>query len=242
MDALIVGAGAVGRWFATILQGPVAFADVDRSAAQSAATDLGDRGSATHLDGSDTYDLVVVAVPMRAATDSIRETVSRAETAIVDLTGSMGPPLDAMARHGPDLTRASLHPLFAPEHAPGRVALSVGSGGPTVETLRDRLEAAGNTVVDVAPETHDEAMRTIQGRAHAAILAFGLAADDVPEDLATPVYEGLQALRERVTAGSPGVYADIQATFDGAEDIERAADRLARADRDEFQHLYDDAG
>lgn len=242
MESLIVGAGAVGRWVATILEGSVAFADVDREAAEAAAADLGDRGIATSLDGPKSYDLVVIAVPMRFATESIREHASRATTAIVDLTGSMQDPLEAMARHAPDLERASLHPLFAPEHAPGRVALSVGSRGPTVDRLQERLESAGNTVVTVEPGTHDEAMRTIQGRAHAAIIAFGLAADDVPEELATPVYEQLQALRERVTSGSPGVYADIQAAFDGAEDITDAADRLARADRAEFESLYDDAG
>lgn len=242
MDALIVGAGAVGRWFGDLLDGPVAFADVDPETAQAAADGLGERGAAVQLEGPETADVVVIAVPMRVATETIREHAARAEQAVIDLTGSMQGPLSTMAGATPDLERASFHPLFAPEHAPGRVALSVGSAGPTIETLRERLEAAGNTVVEVAPETHDEAMRTVQGRAHAAILAFGLAAEDVPDDLATPVFEELAALLDRVTAGSPGVYADIQATFDGAGDIEAAARRLAEADRTEFAELYDDAG
>jgi prephenate dehydrogenase len=242
MDALIVGAGAVGRWFADLLDSPVAFADVDAGAAEAAAAAVGDRGSIASRDGEDTFDVVVVAVPMRAATETIREQGHRADEALVDLTGSMVAPLAAMEAAAPDCERASFHPLFAPAHAPGRVAFSEGSTGPTVDAIRERLAARGNEVVPVDPGVHDEAMETIQGRAHAAILAFGLAAEDVPAELATPVFEDLQALRDRVTGGSPGVYADIQSTFDGAADIATAARRLADADRDTFEALYDDAG
>lgn len=240
MDALIVGAGAVGRWFGGLLDGPVAFADADRETAASAAA--AQDGTVADLSGTDTYDVVVIAVPMRVATEVIRAQAGRAERALVDLTGSMVDPLETMADAEPDLERASFHPLFAPEHAPGRVAKSLGNGGPAIDTVTRALRAAGNTVVPVEPSVHDDAMRTVQGRVHAAVLAFGLAADPVPEELATPVYEELQALRERVTGGTPGVYADIQETFDGVEDLQAAIDRLAEADRAEFEALYHDAG
>ena len=69
-----------------------------------------------------------------------------------------------------------------------------------------------------------------------------LAADDVPADLAAPVYEDLLALRDRVTGGTSGVYADIQEHFDGATDVADAARRIADADRAIFADLYDDAG
>lgn len=242
MDTLIVGAGAVGRWFAHRLDWPVAFTDVDRSAARDAAEALGERGRSVPVDTVASFDVVVVAVPMRVATEVIQEHGPRAETALLDLTGEMVAPLDAMAAAAPHAERASLHTLFAPEHAPGRIAVSVGDGGPTIERIRNRLAADGNEIVEVDPAVHDEAMVTIQGRAHAAVLAFGLAAESVPDELATPVFEQLQALRERVTEGQPGVYADIQATFDGARDIETAASKLAEADTTEFEALYDDAG
>ncbi len=242
MDALVVGAGDVGRWMASVLDGPVAFADLDRSAAEAAANDFGERASVEELDGDSTYDLVVVGVPMRVGTETIAEQAHRAESAIVDCIGSMEGPLSTMDETVPDLERASLHPLFAPEHAPGRVAISLGVSGPTIDTVISNLEAAGNAMVPVEADVHDRAMETIQGRAHAAILAFGLAAESVPEDLATPVFEDLEALRERVTSGSAGVYADIQAQFDGAADIKAAAEELARADTATFESLYDDAG
>ncbi|UWG48316.1 Prephenate dehydrogenase [Halanaeroarchaeum sp. HSR-CO] len=240
MDVLIVGAGAVGRWVATVLDGPVAFADADEDAAVNAAAERSD-ARAVPLDGDQTFDVVCVAVPMRAATDVIETQADRANRALVDCTGSMEAPLDVMASVAPDLERVSYHPLFAPEHAPGRIAVSTGEGGPTTDALTAAFEAADNELVTVSATEHDEAMRTIQGRTHAAILAFGLAAEEVPDELSTPVFADLEALRDRVTGGTPGVYADIQDVFDGAEAIAAAASQIADADREAFAALYDDA-
>jgi prephenate dehydrogenase len=241
MDVLIVGAGAVGRWVATVVDGPVAFADADPAVAREAAAERPD-ATAVALDGDETYAMLCVAVPMRAATDVVEAQAHRATDALVDVTGSMREPLETMAAVAPDRERVSYHPLFAPEHAPGRVAVSTGEAGSTTDAFEAALEEAGNDLVRVEAADHDEAMRTIQGRTHAAILAFGLAADDVPADLATPVYEDLLALRDRVTGGTSGVYADIQERFDGAADVADAARRIADADRATFADLYDDAG
>mgnify|MGYP000710623552 CR=1 FL=1 len=49
-------------------------------------------------------------------------------------------------------------------------------------------------------------------------------------------------LADRVTDGTPRVYADIQAAFDGAEDVADAARRIADADFEEFHEVYEDAG
>lgn len=242
MDVLIVGAGDVGRWFGGLVDGPPAFADVDREQAEAAAAAAGPRARAVDLDGDESFGLVCVAVPLSAASAVIEAQASRAQQAVVDLTGAMAAPLAAMARTAPARERVSFHPLFAPEHAPGRVAVSTSAGGPATDRVRGWLEAAGNDLVEVDPETHDDAMVTVQGRAHAAILAFALAADDVPEGLETPVYEDLRALADRVTDGSPGVYADIQSAFGGAADVAAAAERIAQSDGDEFAALYEDAG
>lgn len=242
MDVLIVGAGDVGRWFGGLVDGPPTFADVDRDRAEAAAAAAGPRASTVDLGGDESFGLVCIAVPLSAATAVIEAQSSRAQQAVVDLTGAMRAPLAAMARTAPARERVSFHPLFAPEHAPGRVAVSTSAGGPATDRVRRWLETAGNTLVDVDPETHDEAMQTVQGRAHAAILAFALAADDVPTGLETPVYEDLRTLVDRVTGGTPGVYADIQSTFGGAEEIAAAASELADSTGDEFAALYEDAG
>lgn len=242
METLVVGAGAVGRWFAACSPDDVAFADVDQAAAEAAAEvahrAAGRVGRAVSLDTEESFGLVCIAVPLGEAAPAIRRHAPRAQTAVIDLTGQMVEPLQTMASVAPARERASLHPMFAPEHAPGRIALARSAPGPATDRVRRWLTDAGNEILEVDPSTHDDAMRTIQGRAHAAILAFALAAEPVPTNLGTPVYDELLALVERITGGESRVYADIQSTFGGAEDVAAAADRIAAADADAFEALY----
>jgi len=241
MEVLVVGAGEMGRWFAGAVDAPVAFADADPDEARAAADALD--GRAVALDGDESFGLVCVAVPMSAAADVIERHAPRAQQAVVDVTGRMVDPLAAMARVAPARERVSFHPLFAGDHAPGRIAVATGAAGPATDSVRRALEAAGNDLVDVAAADHDETMRTVQGRAHAALLAFGLAADDVPAELATPVFESLVDVLDRVTDGSSEVYREIQVSFGGAAELEDAAARLADAvdDPETFAEVYEDA-
>jgi len=249
MDVLVVGAGDVGRWVAAAADAPVAFADLDRERAEAAAAAVGSRARVVPLDGEESFDVVAVAVPLGVASAAVERHAPRADRAVVDFTGEMTGPLAAMADAAPDAERASFHPLFAPEYAPGRVAVSRDAAGPATEQVEAWLADAGNDLVEVEAATHDDAMATVQGRTHAAVLAFALAADDaddgdVPEELATPVYEDLAALAERVTDGNARVYGDIQAAFGGADEVAAAAERLADAvgDADAFAEVYGDAG
>ncbi|MFC4551001.1 MULTISPECIES: prephenate dehydrogenase/arogenate dehydrogenase family protein [Halorussus] len=240
MEVLIVGAGAMGRWFGSILDADVAFADADPAVAEAAA-DREDDARAVALSTDERFDAVCVAVPLSAAAEAVDEHAPKATRAVFDVTGTMAGPLAAMAEAAPDRERASFHPLFAPENAPGNVAVAVEAGGPVTDRILDRLRERGNDVVETTPEEHDEAMETVQASAHAAVLAFALAAEDVPEGLSTPVSDDLAALVEQVAGGTPRVYADIQDAFDGADRVAEAAARLADADREAFERLYHDA-
>jgi len=247
MDTLVVGAGAMGRWFARTLAGAtvtvtVTFADRDPATARAAA----DAVDARVLDADDPgeYDLVCVAVPIPAAVDAVAAHADRLrpDGALVDVVGVMAPVVAAGREHAPECERLSLHPLFAPERAPGRVAAAVDAPGERTATVRAALETAGNEVFETSPATHDRAMETVQARTHAAVLAFALAAEPVPEAFATPVFEALAEAAEAVTGGDPRVYADVQATFDGADSVAAAARRVADADPDAFAELYREAG
>ncbi|WP_247008913.1 prephenate dehydrogenase/arogenate dehydrogenase family protein [Halorientalis litorea] len=245
MNVLVVGAGAMGRWFARTLatnttgEVAVAFADADPDAAGAAADT--EWGRAVPLDTDETFDAVCVAVPMPAAADAIETHADRATRAVLDVTGSAAGPVTAMRTHAPDCERVSLHPLFAPENAPGNVAVVVDEPGPVTDDVRAALAAAGNHCFETTPAEHDRAMETVQSRAHAAILAFGLAARDVPDAFQTPVSDALFDLVEQVGGGDPRVYADIQATFDGADDVAAAARDIAAADTETFADLYREA-
>ncbi len=246
MELLVVGAGAMGRWLARALRadGPpsldLSVLDVDAGAAREAADALD--AATVDPDTDETFEAVCFAVPIPAAGEAIATYGGQAERAVFDVTGTMAEPVAAMARHAPNRERISLHPLFAPENEPGNVAVVADAPGPSTDRVREALAARGNDLFETTPDEHDEAMETVQARTHAAILAFALAAEDVPDRFQTPVSAGLGDLVAQVTGGEAGVYADVQAAFDGAEDVAGAADRIAAADREAFEDLYDEAG
>jgi prephenate dehydrogenase len=247
MDLLVVGAGAMGTWTARATGAAVdavTFVDADHDAAVAAAAELdGEDGpSAAAARDPGPHDAACVAVPIPAAREAIATAAGVADRALLDVTGAMADPVAAMAEHAPDRERASLHPLFAPDAEPGSVAVVRDAPGPVTDALLDAVAARGNDLFETTPAEHDAAMESVQAAAHAAVLAYGLAAADVREEFHTPVSRALTDLVGRVTGGEPRVYADVQATFDGAEAVADAAARIAGADHEAFEAMYRDAG
>ncbi|ELZ82128.1 prephenate dehydrogenase/arogenate dehydrogenase family protein [Haloferax larsenii] len=237
MDLLVVGAGAMGRWFGRTVDAEPAFADVDLDVAESAADEVG--GRVVPFDGDEQFDLVCLAVPMGLAEEAIAEHAHRATGGMCDVTGAMGGPVSAMREHLPDRERFSLHPLFAPQNAPGNVAVVSDTAGPLADAVCADLSTAGNHVFETTPDEHDAAMETVQAAAHAAVLAFGLAADDVRDEFATPISAALDELVTAVSGGTPRVYTDIQSQFGaGTDRVADAARALAMADDETFADLY----
>ncbi len=246
MDVLVVGAGSIGRWVGRVFgecdtpgsgEGfRVSYYDEQAVVAEEAADNTSGHAVST-VDGQ--FDIVCTAVPIPVATDAIAEHAARARTAVLNVTGTMAEPVDALARHAPDVERCSIHPLFSPDNEPGNVPIVIDSGGPVVDTVRDALERRGNHVFETTPSEHDEAMNRVQAQAHAAILAYGLAGEPVPERFETTVSGELSALLDQVTGGGVRVYADIQEAFNGADAVRRAATTIAQADREEFEMLYE---
>ncbi|WP_227130594.1 prephenate dehydrogenase/arogenate dehydrogenase family protein [Halorubellus salinus] len=253
MRVLVVGAGTMGRWFGDLVDARVAFADADPAAADRAAEAVDD-AETTPLDpetpaadadadaAGRRFDVVCVAVPMTVAADVIARQASRATSAVVDVAGEMGGPVNAMREHAPDLERLSLHPLFAPENAPGTIAAVHDQRGPVTDALRESLAANGNDVFDTTVDEHDTAMESVQAATHAAILAWQLATDDVREEFHTPLSRELADLAAHVTSQEPRVYADIADRYaPGRQALADAAARLADADHDAFLDAFADA-
>jgi prephenate dehydrogenase len=238
MKLLIVGAGSMGRWVARTVDADVAFADRDPAAAEAAVDDCG--GETVPTDTDRRFDAVCLATPISAVEEAVGSFGANAEDAMFDVTGSMAAPVAAM-RQAFDGERVSLHPLFAPENAPGNVAAVADESGPITDGVRADLADAGNRVFETTVEEHDTAMETVQSGAHAAVLAYALAADGVREEFATPVSTALDEVADAVTDGTPRVYAEIQETFPGSGSVADAAARIADADREAFESLYREA-
>ena len=246
MDLLVVGAGEIGRWIADTVSADespvdaaVAFADRDPEVACDAAASRD--ATTVPADGDTAHDAVCLAVPMSAVPAAVEAYAPRAERAVLDVSGEMTDAVAAMREHAPALERASLHPLFAPPRVPGNVACVVDEGGPVVEGIAAAIEAGGNDVFETTPAEHDRAMETVQAGAHAAVLAWRLASEDVREEFHTPVSAALDEVADTVTEGAPGVYAEIQRAFEGADDVAAAAREIADADSGEFADLYEAA-
>ncbi|NHX35491.1 MULTISPECIES: prephenate dehydrogenase/arogenate dehydrogenase family protein [Halolamina] len=251
MTLCIVGVGAMGRWLAeTLADAPsafdLAFADTDAAVAADAAAAFDDAEAVPIDDGGPegdrSFETVCLAVPIPAVEDAVANWAPHAGSAMLDLSGVMAGPVDAMGEHLPDRERASLHPLFAPERAPGNVAVVEDAVGPTLEPLLDALRDAGNDLFETTPEEHDDAMTTVQAKSHAAVLAWALAGEEVREEFHTPVSAGLADIAATVTGGDARVYADIQDAFGGADAVADAARTVADADGEAFADLYAEAG
>ncbi|MEZ3143723.1 prephenate dehydrogenase [Halobaculum sp. MBLA0143] len=246
MELLVVGAGEMGRWLADTLAprlDSVAFADRTAGAAEAAAREQTAVDSrAVALETGDAFDVVALAVPIPAVGGAVRSHAPNATGALVDVTGAMAPALTAMERHAVS-EYASFHPLFAPPRAPGRVAYVPGEAGETVGRVRSGLGAAGNEVFETTAADHDEAMETVQAKAHAAVLAYALAGESVDERFHTPVSSSLSELVETVTEGDARVYEDVQETFGGADEVAQAAATVAETvgDGESFASVFERA-
>lgn len=242
MRALIVGAGEMGTWFAEVTREwlEMSFLDADPSRAERVA----ERYDADHKapESIDRFDVVVTAVPMDATEESIAEYGPLADRAVIDVSGEMGGPMEAMRETAPKVERLSLHPLFAPENAPGNIPIVSENEGPIKARLIELLEAAGYNPFETTAEVHDRAMENVQAKVHAAVLAYALAAEPVDPRFHTPVSAGMSDLLDFVLHGNPRVYSDIQSRYAGAEDVADAATRLAAVSTaDAFEALYDEA-
>ncbi|MFQ3320395.1 MAG: prephenate dehydrogenase [Natronomonas sp.] len=243
MQLLVVGAGEMGRWFARHSGADsVAFADREATVAREAAAERDD-AQAVPLGTDESFDVVCLAVPMTAIPGAVAEHAPKATEAIVDVSGEMRDSIAALREHADDRERASFHPLFSASNAPGNIPVVVDREGPVIEGIKATLSHAGNKVFETTPEEHDRAMETVQTKAHTAVLAYALAdADDVDPRFHTTLSAPLEELVEQVVDNTPEVYAEIQARFEGSDEVAEAARALSDADHETFIDLYGEAG
>jgi prephenate dehydrogenase len=125
-------------------------------------------------------------------------------------------PALAQARH---LEAVSLNPLFGPDlgFAGRAVAAVVVRDGPRARALLDAIGRGGSQVVELDAGEHDRVTAVTQALTHAAVLAFGVALDELDfgvQDagpVATPPHVTLLAVLARIASGHAETYWDVQA-------------------------------
>jgi 4-amino-4-deoxyprephenate dehydrogenase len=242
---VVVGHGAVGRLFASLLVAEGARvcavdlkpADGGERGIRVLACDIAHPTDDVRAEMA-AADLVFMAVPEPAALTAIETlaTVLRPDCVLAHTLSVQATAATAIRRHRPARPAVGLNPLFAPELGlAGRsVAAVVLCDGPGVRELLTTIETCGGRIAYLEPEEHDQRAAVTQALTHAAVLAFGLAVIDLgasPEASAgdaPPPHEVLLALLARISAGTPEVYFDVQA---GNPAAGRARSALATAVR-----------
>jgi prephenate dehydrogenase len=223
------GAGAVGRLVVDLLLGAgadVLVVDVAAPSAGDARACVYARGDvrapdARLLEQTAGADIVVLAVPEHvalAATPALARRL-RPGALVVDTLSVKTRIVAAMDDHAEHLEAVSINPMFAPALGfDGRpVAAVVVRDGPRARALLHAVGDRGVRVAELGADEHDRLTAVTQALTHAAVLAFGLALDELGvavEDLAavaTPPHLTLLALLARIASGEPETYWDVQA-------------------------------
>jgi prephenate dehydrogenase len=223
------GAGAVGGLLVDLLRGAgadVFVVDVAAPSAEVAQMCAYARGDVCAMDARlvaemRRADIVVLAVPERVALAAVPALAPQLRPGglLVDTLSVKTDIVAALAAHAAHLEVVSLNPMFAPDlgFAGRAVAAVVVRDGPRARALLDAIGRRGGRVAEVGADEHDRVAAVTQALTHAAVLAFGLALDELGvavEDLgalATPPHLTLLALLARIASGGPETYWHVQA-------------------------------
>ncbi len=165
-------------------------------------------------------DLVLLAVPEDVAIAAVGPIARALEPGalLADTLSVKTAIVAALEVQATRLEALSLNPMFAPSLGidGGAVAAVIVHDGPRTGELLELLRSRGARVVEVSAPEHDELAAITQALTHAAVLAFGLALEQLDVDvrtlgeLAPPPHLTLLAMLARIASGQPETYRDVQ--------------------------------
>ena len=232
--AIVGGSGKMGQWFARFLledghevlitgRNEDKLREVQKQIDVTVSTDIADvRG----------VDVIVISVPPDAFEPMVRQLAphTRPEQIIVDVTSVKAEPVAVMHRHIKAGQILGTHPVFGPGArgmAKHNFVLTPTSEQETTlaHRVRDYLQGKGARVTLMAPEEHDELMTVVLGLAHfiAIVAADTLLGDDrfqQMKGIGGTTYKLLHTLVESVVSEDPELYASLQMSFPGIDEVE----------------------
>ena len=206
---MIGGTRGMGYWFARFLEKEGHAVRVcGRNMSESDIAEM-----------TDTCEVVVVSVPMRATGNVIAKVGPhmRAASLLMDITSLKQDSVKSMLETSASAV-IGCHPLFGPrvDSITGQhVVLCPARAGKWLSWLTDIFERNGALVVETTPEKHDQMMAIIQGLNHFNTIMMGLVLSEAGVSLselmkfATPVFREKMEIMEKVFCQNPGLYADI---------------------------------
>lgn len=232
--AIVGGSGKMGQWFARFLREDgheVLITGRSESKLQEVRQRI-DVTVSTDIAEVRHADLIVISVPPDAFEPVVRQLArhTRQEQVIVDVTSVKAEPVAAMHRHIKAGQILGTHPVFGPgahDMTNHNFVLTPTNERETTlaNRVRDYLEGKGAHVTLMTPEEHDEVMTVVLGLAHfiAIVAADTLLGDDrfrQMKELGGTTYKLLNTLAESVVSEDPELYASLQMSFPGIEEVE----------------------
>jgi chorismate mutase/prephenate dehydrogenase len=222
-NALVIGgSGKMGRWFAEFLasQG-FGIAIADPAGPPKGFTSETNKYVADWRVEPLSYDLIVVATPLKIANEVLQELAVRKPSGIIFDIGSLKTPLRqgiaALKEAGCRVT--SVHPMFGPdtELLSGRHIIFVDVGNrDAVEQAQALCASTMAEQVVMTLDEHDRLVAYVLGLSHALNIAFFTALAESGEaaprlaKLSSTTYDAQVDVAARVAGESPDLYFEIQ--------------------------------
>lgn len=166
-------------------------------------------------------DLVIVAVPIAATVDVIRQIAPhvRPGACLMDITSIKSAPLQAMLEAAPEgVDVVATHPMFGPHGSDfdrQKVVLCRGRGDASFARVKKLFESFGAETIEATAEEHDAQMALIQVLVHEKTMVLGSVLERLKADLgrslqfASPIYRTELAMIGRMFSQRAELYADI---------------------------------
>lgn len=199
-------------------------------------------------DALSTADLVIATLPETVLMTAWPGIIGcqKASSLFVDTLSVKTPIIKAVSRSTAPNEIISINPMFAPSLGfsdQGIIIIDVRRG-PITDAFTKLLESWGSHTIWYTAEEHDRHTAILQALTHAAILAFGMALQNLDYDLEVvepimpPPHRTLLALVGRMLNADPEVYWDIQSSNPYAAEGRRVFETCAG----EFSKLVDSQG
>jgi chorismate mutase/prephenate dehydrogenase len=189
-------------------------------------------------------DLIVLATPLSATAELLKQLAERAPRGLIFDLGSLKTPLraglDALVKAGCRVT--SLHPMFGPdtELLSGRHVIFIDLGNAAaLQEAQDLFAPTMAERVVMGLDEHDRLIAYVLGLSHALNIAFFTALAESGEaaprlaQLSSTTFDAQMDVASRVAAESPDLYFEIQSLNEyGAESLlalQQAVERLVSA-------------
>ena len=223
MKLAIIGAGAMGSWFARFAKQSrwdVTITDIDLDRANQVAKAEGIKVARSSQEAVAGANVVVVAVPI-SATPAVVSGIAKhmpVGSLLMDLSSAKADVFSEMRKLKTNSELASLHPLFGPgaKSVKGRKFISVPiKTGRAYEDFVGQLRELGAIVVEMDADEHDRLMAITQCLTHFVLMAYVKALKSMKhakraEELQTPISGGMLELARAFLATCPDMHGEIQ--------------------------------